>query len=604
MRRYLQGWPRGRSLAASLGIWMTTSTAMADFHEWSDTADVFINTSASGANIGTTFVGFPLLVRLEGNNFPFAEAMGKGQDIRFSNAQGKSLPYQIERWDSAAAKAEIWVYADTVKANSATHFLRMYWGHAGAADSSNANTTFPASKGFLSVFHMGGAGTRANAVPGGAGATPNNYDGDESRPGVIGLADSLDGGAPGDWLDLGAGYADLAGGFTYTAWVLPSAVKKWSHILDLGNPVGADLKGKDAICIGREDLTNNLITHLYLQNEVHSPLGTSAYFTNNAWQHITITIANADSTVRWYKNGALVDTKKMGAPLSTASRANNWMGRSPWTADEYFQGKLDEVRISKLPHSAAWIKLSYENQRIDQVLVTLKPPARCQASFAAQTDTTVNEGDVVSLNSRANCAATYDWAYVSGPALRIMDPLVKVLQFGAPRVSGDAVMVLRFSAGYGDSSRNRDVRVTIKEAIPEPAFTLPTALAWTSQDSLRIPATVTNLAAIKASRDSVLTWVWTMTGMEADSAWRTGALVLRDPLANGLGQVTLCLSNNSVPVCRSTEVTISKLGGVAVRAPVSLGRNARPEGPARSVDGRWTPAWSEIRKNFSVTSGR
>jgi hypothetical protein len=262
------------------------------------------------------------------------------------------------------------------------------------------------------------------------------------------------------------------------------------------------------------------------------------------------------------------------------------------------------VRISKLAHSAAWIKLSYENQRADQVLVTLKPPAKCQSTFAPPADTVVKEGDGVTLSAKANCASGYNWTPVSGPAPRFPDPDVKVLQFAAPRITGDTVLVLRFTAVYGDSTKEKLVRVTLKEGIPEPSFSLPASLTWASQDTLQVAATLANLAAIKASRDSVLTWNWTVTDLQVDTAWRAGALVLRDPVANGQGKVTLCLSNNSAPVCRSSEVTITKVGGVSVRALQALRPGTASEGAWRAVDGRWTPEWSKIRKNYPVKPGR
>ena len=40
------------------------------------------------------------------------------------------------------------------------------------------------------------------------------------------------------------------------------------------------------------------------------------------------------------------------------------------TVSTFLQGALDEVRISFGPRSADWVKLSYENQRPGQTLVT------------------------------------------------------------------------------------------------------------------------------------------------------------------------------------------------------------------------------------------
>ena len=601
MRSCSQGRPGGLALVACSSILTVVASAAADFHEWTDTSEVFMNTSAGGANVATTMIGFPLLVRLDKSAFDFSEAQAQGQDIRFSNSGGAPLPYQIERWDAAAGKAEIWVLADTVKGNNSTQRLRMYWGNASAADSSNGGAVFPTSKNLVSVFHLGASGTsaRANSVTGGNPATPVGYDGDETKAGIIGLCDSLDGAATGDYLNLGAGYANFSGGFTYSAWVYPAAVKRWSHFLDLGNPLGPPpaSQGYDNIIVGREDMTNHLITHLYLQNDDYSLLRADEAITNGAWQFFTVVIANTDSSVKWYKNGVLFDSKKMAAPLSNNNRTNNWLGRSGWVDDQYFQGKFDEVRISKTNHSATWIKLSYESQRPDQIMVTFKASPKCQSTFVPPADVQVNEGAAVNLSAKADCAGSVNWSPISGPAPRILDPDTKVLQFAAPRVAGDTVIVYRFTANYGDTVKTKDVRVTVKEAIPEPVFTMPASLTWNGKDSLKVTATFINQAAIKASRDSIVTWEWKVETLVLDTAWRTSTLMLRNPTNSGLGKVTLCLSNGLPPLCKSTDVMVTNPTALAPRLPRFAGRLGEAL-PARALNGRWMPDRTRSRPAY------
>ncbi|MEO2168283.1 MAG: DUF2341 domain-containing protein, partial [bacterium] len=49
--------------------------------------------------------------------FDFSQAKPRGEDVRFS-ANGKPLAYQIERWDAAGGKAEVWVRIPTIKGNT------------------------------------------------------------------------------------------------------------------------------------------------------------------------------------------------------------------------------------------------------------------------------------------------------------------------------------------------------------------------------------------------------------------------------------------------------------------------------------------------------
>ena len=108
----------------------------------------------------------------------------------------------------------MWVKVDSIKGNDASQAIRMYWGNAGAPDSSNPSAVFGAGNGYVAAWHLTGAGTaaRPNAVSGGNPAAAVNYDGDENAAGVIAGADSLDGAAAGDYLDVGDGYADFTGG--------------------------------------------------------------------------------------------------------------------------------------------------------------------------------------------------------------------------------------------------------------------------------------------------------------------------------------------------------------------------------------------------------
>jgi hypothetical protein len=562
---------------------MTSATGAADFRGWSDSSDVYMDTSPSGAGMGTTITGFPLLIRLESPDFSFHRARGAGEDLRFATLAGTPLPHHVEHWDAAAGRAVVWVLVDTVHADNSTQRFRMYWGNPGAADASDPSAVFPASRGLVGVWHMGAGGTaaRPNAVSASNAATPVNFDGDETRPGVIGLCDSLDGGGSGDYLDLGAGFADFSGGFSWSAWIMPSAVKRWSHFLDLGNSAGAD-----NIIMGREDLTSHLITHLYHQGGAQSRLRVDGAITENQWHFFAVTISNTDLTVRTFKNGDLIGTSTMAAPLSNNHRANNWIGRSAWSGDEYFQGKMDEVRVSNAPMGGAWFKLCYHTQRPDQRTVFLKPPPRCQSAFEAPADTTIREGTGLALMARADCAGSFEWTAVSGPAPRILDPNVKSLQVGAPRVAGDAAIVYRFTAAFGDTLKEKLVTVNVTEAIPEPAFDMPLTLAWDGKDSLRVAVAVTNLEAVRASPDSVISWRWEIAGVTVDTALRTGALVLKGPAASGTGAVKLCLSNNGPSTCRTAELIIGAPTATGIGRPESalVGGAAPP--PRRDARGR------------------
>lgn len=580
-------------LVAFLVLQVHAKTAAAAYPGWSDSTFVYINTSTSGINLTSTVTGFPLLVRLRAPEFPFQRARGGGQDLRFANAAGVPLPYEIDVWDSAAGRADVWVLVDTVRGSNADQFLRMYWGNPTATSESNGGAVFTAANGMHSVWHLGtsGTGARPNSVTGGIAATPFNYDGNESSPGVIGRGDSLAGGVDGDYLDVGDGYANWSTGFTYSAWVRPTAASTWARLMDFGN-------GPDAynIVLGRESNTDNFTIRVYgANNTVNSISNTPAFFILNQWQHVIVTYRPSDSALIVIRNGALFWSGKLGIPIANMNRTQNYLGRSNWAADQYWTGSMDEVRLDRVYRGQAWNTLTYQNQREGSILISFRAPPSCQERFAVPRDTAIAEGTALDLVGTADCATAYSWSVASGLPFRILDPAVKSLSFSAPRVAGDTQVTFRFEATLPGSSPSGQVRVRVLESIPEPRFTLPDSLAWDSRDSLVLRPAFTNLAAVRASRDSVLTFKWTLESGAADTAWRGDSLIVRRPDSEESITVKLCVDNKGPATCDITRLVEG--------SPVGILVPAGPRAPARKtilvlpgsrgthrLDGRQVPA--------------
>lgn len=202
------------ALIGSIGIALfCTNTTMAaeDYATWTYNADVTLNTSSTGAAVAGTVTGFPVLVRLSYKNFLFNEAKGNGADIRFAKA-GLPLSYQIERWDSAAAAADIWVKLDTVKGNTAGQVIKMYWGKASAVDSSNAAVVFDTANGFAAVWHLNKSQTDATVN---ANAGTNN--GSSDTPGIIGGASHFQADSS-QYINVAYSARLDIGNLTFSAW--------------------------------------------------------------------------------------------------------------------------------------------------------------------------------------------------------------------------------------------------------------------------------------------------------------------------------------------------------------------------------------------------
>ena len=365
---------RGCLSVIIVALTFTASVFGADnYNNWNFTAKIYLNTTTSGANITSTITGFPLLVRLNQANFPFSQALAGGADVRFSNAAGMHLPYQIERWVNNST-AEIWVKVDQILGNNASQYIYMYWGNSSSSDSSKGSAVFDTGNGFKGVWHMG-----ENAAPI-LDATIDGYNGAKGgnmaqTAGAIGNAQAFNGSA--DYADMGKVLNPGTSSFTVSAWVKrgatgiistimaksngnnPSATYGWVFTFDVGNFLhtyvasGGAAWGDSATF---HVVSSNALTDLTSWHHVAAIIDKSG----NA--NCRLFIDGVDQTGAASGNitgvGAITDT--LHFRLATQSNSA-----------DYFNGAMDEAVVSFRARSADWIKLSYQNQRPNQTMVTV-----------------------------------------------------------------------------------------------------------------------------------------------------------------------------------------------------------------------------------------
>jgi hypothetical protein len=329
---------------------------------WHFTKQLYLNTTATGANVTQDVYNFPLLVRLDSSNFDFSTAQPSGGDVRFAKADGTPLPYEIEEFDAARKSAALWVKVDTVHGNSGAQSITLLWGNSSAPNQSNGAAVFDTAEGFAGVWHLGGASVteRLDATAYHNNGSTVGYDGDESRPGCIGYCDSLDN--TDDAIMVGD--SAITTSLTLGLWMRMTAYVPWGHLIakPLNAPniypwmaYGLQIDSGDS-----PHFTFTISTDsgsLWVQSQSTVPL--------QQWVFVTGTYDG--SNLRIYYNGTLERIASLSGTI-VHNALKIYIGSFD-NGQQRFCGKIDEVRISNRALSPSWIKLCYENQKIGSAMV-------------------------------------------------------------------------------------------------------------------------------------------------------------------------------------------------------------------------------------------
>jgi hypothetical protein len=166
--------------------------------------------------------------------------------------------------------------------------------------------------------------------------------------GRSGNAVSLDG--VDDYLALPTGALTDLSDFTIATWVFWNAAQTWTRIFDLGSGTGRYmyLTPKNGAGVVRFATTVD-------GNYGEQGINGSAAVPTGQWVHVAVTLSGTTGTL--YVNGVAVGTNTAiaHAPFRLAVTTQNWIGRSQYSGDPCFNGKLDDFRIYNGALSAAQV---------------------------------------------------------------------------------------------------------------------------------------------------------------------------------------------------------------------------------------------------------
>lgn len=189
------------------------------YKSWKYKGVILLNFLQVGLPPSFKVLDFPLLVRLNRDNFDFSQAAERGGDVRFATSTGKFLPYEISRWDAGSQTAEIFVRIDTLTYAKAGSII-MYWGNSAATTTGSPSRVFEAAAGWGGVWHLEENGLEDDYLD----ATGENLGRGEGgipvlKEGVVGMGQDFTSDNSPDWIEMPRDYDLGVDAFTMHMWV-------------------------------------------------------------------------------------------------------------------------------------------------------------------------------------------------------------------------------------------------------------------------------------------------------------------------------------------------------------------------------------------------
>ena len=315
----------------------------------------------SGQN--TQLDGFTILVRLDTSRIDYAQTHTNGQDLRFLDDQGGALFHEIELWNENGVSL-IWVRVPSVKVRNGSDgsSLYMYYGNEAAKDSENAKGVW--SDGYHGVWHLSEGGGSFVDSSGKSLTDAKNYGSTQLGSSILGKGRSFKA-SNKQYIDTLN--KDNLAKFTIEAWVRSSN----GPATDQG--VNGPLLREQNYQFTWDHDTPGFAGAVVFKASPPTNDWVASPFTSlnaNTWYYLAATY---DGTkLRSYNNGLKKGEVDAKPPLAESLTAKIGRHEPDVDAKSYFNGDVDEVRISQTSHTDEWIAAQYKSM-MDSGFVTFGP---------------------------------------------------------------------------------------------------------------------------------------------------------------------------------------------------------------------------------------
>jgi hypothetical protein len=312
------------------------------------------------SEVAGDLVNFPVLVYRASDSNLSGHAQSDGDDICFILFSDNStqLNHEIENYTSATGMLIAWVNVTSLSDSVDTRFW-MYYGNSGCGSQEDVAGTWDSN--YLHVWHMNGGSPEVDSVHGDSGTVT----GADIVTGKIGNGRGFVSGNS-DYIDFGDMSQPGDGSLTTATF------ESWLYHNDASTSLVMnkyDTNAPAKRCYIWDVLNTDEKMRLVLYKDDASAYWGYASNTGldciSKWVHTTVSVNAATETCVFYVNGSSVAVTKIadagvGPNVFLNSAVSETSGRQRNTGStQYSTQSLDELRISKVQRSAAWVNTTY-----------------------------------------------------------------------------------------------------------------------------------------------------------------------------------------------------------------------------------------------------
>ncbi|WP_158267515.1 LamG-like jellyroll fold domain-containing protein [Adhaeribacter arboris] len=206
---------------------------------------------------------------------------------------------------------------------------------------------------------------------------------------------------------------EIEGDYTIEAWVNITQYQNWARVADLGN-------GPNQDNLLATFNTNQQLEMQSFVNNQGSFLAANTVFPTGVWKHVAV-VNNGAGTGTLYIDGLLVGSGNQSVPRNVV-RSLNYLARSNWANDAYFNGKMREVRIWDVARTQAQIQ---ENRY--QQLGGNEEGLEVYYKFAEGTGTTLADATANGKNGTIHEGATWEVAAIPIMSATTLEDTEKII---------------------------------------------------------------------------------------------------------------------------------------------------------------------------------